>query len=570
MFHIIENGLLVESRTTRAEFSGVRLVSLQDRLSGEEFIDRGQALQVPGFQLVHQNGRVDDLGVHPLASRVHYNLLTDHIAEIVLEDWECDLSVRVSIDEANGDILLEPSTWTMQGGIAGLGMTIAGIRQDLDLVAPFQQGFKGPLSHPQVQGKRATWPDMWEAAAVAFTAGDTGFSLQAWDSHYIFKGINIGHPACAQAVTLMTFARGPQEMNRCTGNLCWRIAAFRGGWQVPFKRYGDWYWKTYNLKAAASLRPEWLEQIALAVSWCPANLDLLDALARKIDPGKVFLHLPHWRPYKYDQDYPTFVPSAEGTAFIRKAREMGFHVAPHTNHCQMNPDHPLFHSARDFCTRSPGDLRWGGWSWLPVPGWKNFGPPQSYSTMPAPSSKDWNVLVNVHLAWSPWRRHLTREVANLIRSVGIDSIFVDVVHWVHNSDNATLENLSYAEGSLKLAAELAELAPHFCVCGEGRNEITTQYISVVQFHLYNYAHSLAMAGEDVSWIKEVTVPVSELIFRGLSRGTGYSYGEGEMRRLFIDAQLQQGAIPTLIFETQDPVAELEQAEARYILDHALK
>jgi hypothetical protein len=235
----------------------------------------------------------------------------------------------------------------------------------------------------------------------------------------------------------------------------------------------------------------------------------------------------------------------------------------------MNPYHPLFFSARDFCTRTPGDLRWGGWSWLPVPSWRNFGPPQSYSTMPAPSSKDWNVLVNVHLAWSPWRRHLTREVAGLIRQVGIDSIFVDVVHWVHNSDNATLENLSYAEGSLKLARELAELAPRFCVSGEGRNEITTQYISVVQFHLYNYAHSLAMAGEDVSWIKDVTVPVSALIFQGLSRGIGYHYGDGETRRLFIDAQLKQGAIPTLIFNTEDPVTELDQPEARYILSHAL-
>jgi hypothetical protein len=179
------------------------------------------------------------------------------------------------------------------------------------------------------------------------------------------------------------------------------------------------------------------------------------------------------------------------------------------------------------------------------------------------------VLVNVHLAWSPWRRHLTREVAGLIHNVNIDSIFVDVVHWVHNSDNATLENLSYAEGSLKLARELSELAPHFCVCGEGRNEITTQYISMVQFHLYNYAHSLAMAGEDVSWVKDVTVPVSKLIFDGLSRGIGYSYHTGETRRLFIDAQLQQGAIPTLIFDTKDPVAELDQPEARYILSLAL-
>ena len=33
----------------------------------------------------------------------------------------------------------------------------------------------------------------------------------------------------------------------------------------------------------------------------------------------------------------------------------------------------------------------------------------------------------------------------------------------------------------------------------------------------------------------------------------------------IDASLKQGAIPTLIFDTPDPVAELDGEECRYIL-----
>jgi len=231
----------------------------------------------------------------------------------------------------------------------------------------------------------------------------------------------------------------------------------------------------------------------------------------------------------------------------------------------MSPDHPFFFQARDFCTRSPQDLRWGGWSWLPVKGWGAFGPPQSYSLMP--SHKEWNLLVNVHLAWSPWRRQLTRQVADLIDKLGLDSIFIDVSQWIHNSDNSTLENLSYAEGSLKLIHELAELAPHFCVSGESRNEISTQYLSVVQFHLYNFAHVDAIDGKDVQWVPEVTTPVNEVLFKGLTRGIGYAYGKGVNRRAMIDATLKQGAIPTLIFETDDPVSELDGDEAKYILSH---
>ena len=50
-----------------------------------------------------------------------------------------------------------------------------------------------------------------------------------------------------------------------------------------------------------------------------------------------------------------------------------------------------------------------------------------------------------------------------------------------------------------LIRELAELAPRFCVAGEARNEISTQYLSVVQFHLYNFAHVNAIDGKDVAF-----------------------------------------------------------------------
>jgi hypothetical protein len=564
MISLTEKGLRVQTDTTLLEFEGVRILSIQDAVTGEEYLNQDPSNGISGFELIHQNGKITSLGVHPLANQVHYTLLTPGLAEIVLNDWECDLSLRVSQDQANGDILIEPSAWTMQGGVYGLGMNVAGIRAGLDLVGPFQQGVSAPLTSPHLQGKNATWPNDWEAGFLVFAGVQAGFSVQTWDEHFIFKGVRLGHEKNSNTAAFITYASGPLEMNRCVGNLCWRISAYQGDWTVPVKRYRNWYWKANRLDEAADMRPEWLDKIQLAVSWCPAKPKLLDALATKASPDRVFIHLPDWRPYLYDQDYPTYVVCPEGRVFIEKARQMGFHVAPHTNACQMSPDHPFFFQARDFCTRSPQDLRWGGWSWLPVKGWGAFGPPQSYSMMPA--HKEWNILVNVHLAWSPWRRQLTRQVADLIRRLSLDSIFVDVSQWIHNSDNATLENLSYAEGSLKLMRELAELAPHFCVAGEARNEISTQFLSMVQFHLYNFAHVNAIDGKDVGWVPQVTTPVNEILFKGLARGIGYSYGKGVNRRAMIDATLKQGAIPTLIFETTDPVAELEGDEARYILE----
>jgi hypothetical protein len=567
MIRLTEKGLIAESATTSVEFVGAKLVSIKSVQTGEAFLDRELAQDVPPCDLYHQVGKISPLGVHPLASEVHYHLLTERIAEIVLNDWECDVSLRVSIDEQTGDILVEPSAWTMQGGVAGIGLNVPGIMPGLDVVAPFQQGARLPLDHPQIQGKQADWPHSWEAGFLVFHGKEAGFTVQAWDEHSIFKQVRIGHEKSPHTVAFVTQAYGPLEQNRCVGNIAWRISAYQGDWSVPVKRYRDWLWEAYRLDRAKDMRPAWIDDIRLAVSWCPAVPELLDALAGHIDPQTVFLHVPHWRPYGYDQDYPSFTPSEEGRGFLEKARAMGFHVAPHANACQMNPDHPFFFQARDFCTRSPTDLRWGGWSWLPVEGWRSFGPPQSYSLMPV--HKEWNVLVNVHLAWSPWRRQLTRQVAEMIQDLNLDSIFVDVSQLIHNSDNAILEGLRYAEGSRKLIRELAELAPQFCVAGEARNEISTQYLSMVQFHLYNYAHAVAMRGEEVDWVLEATLPVNEVLFKGLTRGIGYNYGRGGNRRAMIDATLKQGAIPTLIFGTKDPVGELEKEEADYILAHAL-
>jgi len=560
-------GLLVRSATTEVAFEGVRIVSIKDAVTGEEFLDRGLGADVPGLTLIHQNGKESALGVHPLASEVHTHVLSERIAEIVLNDWECDVSLRVSIDDELGDILVEPSAWTLQGGIYGLALNIPGIRSDLDVVGPFQQGARLPITHPQMQGKRADWPNTWEAGFLVFQGRGSGFSVQTWDDHFIFKQVRIGHAQDPHTVSFVTQAYGPLERNQCVGNLAWRIAVHRGEWEVAVARYRDWYWRAYRLDEALALRPSWLSEIKLAISWCPTDMGLLDALAHRIEPSQVFIHLPRWRPFKYDQDYPTYTASSEARAFIAKARAMGFHVAPHTNSCQISPDHPFFFQARDFCTRSPTDLRWGGWSWLPLEGWSSFGPPQSASQMA--SHKDWNVLVNVHPAWSPWRRELTRQVAELIRELDLDSIFVDVSQYIHNSDNAVLEGLTYAEGSLKLIRELVELAPGFCVAGEGRNEISTQYLSVVQFHLYNFAHVAAINSEDVAWVTEATVPVNQMVFGDITRGIGYNYGRGENRRVMIEATLRQGAVPTLIFQSRDPVAELDGEEARTILARAL-
>jgi len=97
----------------------------------------------------------------------------------------------------------------------------------------------------------------------------------------------------AKCSGFITYASGPLEMNRCVGNLCWRFSALPreiGPTRCSATAIG--IGKTYRLDEAARLRPEWLDGLKLAVSWCPTNLNLLDALAAKVSPNQVFIHLP--------------------------------------------------------------------------------------------------------------------------------------------------------------------------------------------------------------------------------------------------------------------------------------
>lgn len=195
-------------------------------------------------------------------------------------------------------------------------------------------------------------------------------------------------------------------------------------------------------------------------------------------------------------------------------------------------------------------------------GWARMqGPPQSYSTIAA--HKEHNVLVNVHTGWSGWRQELERQIAHVKQELLLDSIFVDVSQWIYDADRSVIENMTYAQGSLRLLKGLSELSKGFCVSGEARNEINVQSLSVSQLHLFDFAHTYTYDGKDVSWLKDVTLPVNDLLFKGLNRGIGYSYGQsGYDRRPMIDATAKLNALPTLIMQGED---YLESEECRLLL-----
>lgn len=553
MFILRDNLLEAVSKTTKVVFDGCKIVSIQNVRTGEEFLQANLQEDVPGFEIEQISKVSYSIGTGK-ACTIHYRKFSDNIMEIVVGDWEADVSVKVEIEEETGDILVEPSMYTIMNGITSLRMNIAGIRKDLKLIAPFQQGICLNLDDDLLKDIHYEWPFHWEAGFVILQGRDSGFSVQVYDNLFKAKAIKLGFENNPYVIGFENCAYGPVDRNQAIGGLVWRIFAYEGDWIVPAEKYRNWMWKAYNLDYAIGRQPEWINDVKLAISWCPTDGEFLDALARKVNPHNVVLHLPDWRIYKYDQDYPEYVPSEQGKEFIKKARNMGYHVLPHCNAYQISPDHPLFFHSINFSAKNIYTKRLMGWGII-LEGEKltNIGPPQSYSSIL--SNKDMNLLVNVHPGFTPWRRELTYQIAKVTHDLDLDGIFIDVTLVMYNADNNIVENMTYVEGALRLIKEIGEIKPYFAVGGEGRNEISTQYLSFAQFHLFKFAHGAANHGESVDWLQRATFPVNDFIFKGLARGLGYNYGlphQKDNARVMIEATQKLGAIPTLIVSRKLP------------------
>lgn len=185
--------------------------------------------------------------------------------------------------------------------------------------------------------------------------------------------------------------------------------------------------------------------------------------------------------------------------------------------------------------------------------WTNIGPAQGYSAIL--SNKEMNILVNIHPGFTPWRRELTYQISKAVYELNLDGIFIDVSLVMYNADNNIVENMTYVEGALRLIREVGEVKPFLAVGGEGRNEISAQYLSFAQLHLFKFAHEASIHGKSVEWLERATFPVNDFLFKGLARGIGYNYGlldQKENARIMIDATQKLGALPTIIVSRRLP------------------
>lgn len=545
MIRVQQESIHIETTTLTATIERGYLVSLRSRANGREFIDAAALPNGIALQLVYASGEMVGFADGPVTISLHQ--LADTRAEIRLHGWDADGVIVVSECPDTGDLLIEPSAYSSRPGVLACRWTLAGSAASLELVAPFFQGIKLPLDDPLIANSHWNWPISWEAGLAILQGEQDGCWVHTRDTRYRYKALKVGTGEDPRSLGFDTQAYGPVDNNLSAGGLSWRINVYQGDWRVPAAAYRDWLWQAYDLHPRAAQRKPWVRDITLAMSWCHSDPAILDALAGQVSPAKTLLHLSEWRTDPYDENYPSFISSAQAKAFVEKGKAMGFHILPHCNSIDMDPSHPLYDYLRDFQYRDIQSKRLLGWAWEAG---RILGVPNSNVSLQ--ENRRRKVMVKIHPGLAMWRSLLAENIQTALNTLAMDSVFIDVTLCSYNLHNALVENTTSTEGMKELIDHIAELNAGVVVAGEGLNEITMQGLSLAQAHLFN-SHARSCAGLE----RAGGCPLNALLFDGLCRTFGYATlsGKTDDEQMRSRVHLSLGAIPTFTGLTTEEIRQ---------------
>ena len=239
---------------------------------------------------------------------------------------------------------------------------------------------------------------------------------------------------------------------------------------------------------------------------------------------------------------------------------MGFHVMPHFNSIDIDPNHPAYKQVRDFSYRSLDKKELQGWSWHKGGNFdRPFGVPES--NLGLLNHRDKKVMVKIHPGSSMWQAILGDNIRKAAREESLESIFIDVTLNIWNIHNCLVESKTPAEGMIELIRHIRGLGNGLVIAGEGLNEITAQAQSFGQVHLFDSFHAATEGLERTGGCD-----LNERLFGKLSRSFGYSRlgGRNKEEEMRMQIHLDHGAIPTITIGSADSITKPTPAVKRML------
>ena len=436
---------------------------------------------------------------------------------------------QITVDASRsgeGDLVLRQHAQSKEGGVWGVGWTVATIPLTCNLIIPAHSGMKLTAEAP---GARHIfdYPMAWEAQIllVESPAGG-GFYVWAEDADRQYKRLVVDRHRDGWQITFYSMPLAPFEAQREAASPPWHIGLWKGDWREPLRRYRTWAAEAFPLPPGESRGPAWANEIRGCVIM-GLQPELLPLLAERFIPEQTVLYIPGWRKDGYDRNYPDYSAVPELDPFLDAAHDLGFRVMLHVNYFGCDPKHPAYERFRQYQCRKPFEKNEPDW-WI----WNDADPPIKFAYI-NPAAKE-------------WRDFFVETMKELCARHDVDALHLDQTLVVYNEGAGMVDGMTMLEGNVALHAALREALPTVALSGEGLNEATFGDEDFAQRHVWGLAHHL---GEYSMPHLRTAHPVSSYLFR--DRVTLYGYlgmvppTQGQLYSAWQEAYRHFGVIPTL-------------------------
>jgi hypothetical protein len=524
----------------RAVVENGKLVSLENRATGEQYLRPGSAELLPlgvRYKTDRQNQWAAAQGA-PVAVEEGKDSVEYEFQALrrTGETFPALFRVRYSMGRS-GDLVVKAYCASERPGVGEVEWTLNGINPELTLILPIRSGVQIRKTDELMKSGNFLWPVWWKAQlAIVESPRGGGFYVFGEDTGQRFKTLYVERNDQQHALGFGTQNQAPFDVLTRGQSIEWHIDAFQGDWRNPAGRFRQWMENTYHPAETHRSQPAWVKDLQAAVSWTPifpkapspanppaaasgtrtVTKELFEQFATLVTPSKTVLHIPNWRSDPYDQFYPRYEPNDDFLNFLDWTRKKGFRVMPHFNFFAISPASDFYKKFSMFQLRNPFSGALDGWRW----------------------DTDQPVrMAYMNPALPEWRDEMVRRVKSVTDRLKLEAVFLDQTLLNVNDAGGLVDGISSIEGNLRLHEQMAKALPGVAIGGEGPTEISYLYESIGQGHCY------PSNSPDTPDQVRTSHPICAYLFSPYTRFIGYT---GKDPLLVAGFMRAIDGIPTLI------------------------
>lgn len=387
-------------------------------------------------------------------------------------------------------------TYTQHGesdsGISAVGVTFT-FSDSYSVILPFQNGIRLSKAHPNSSsGLSLTQNYQFGLQMQMFIIeGKEGGAVIYCDDNFTqFKQLSASHSTNKFRVIAETVPQAPFTGYKSFDAASWKIVPYKGDWTSASAIYRDFVTEKFGLNDADKKRPDWVEDIQFYYGCNVLDKNEMSALAKRLDPSKVLIHVADWRTNLYDVNWPDLTPRDNIKELIEYAHSLGFKVQLH---CNMFGFELTLNDYKKFSKYHSRDCFSGN-----------------------PINQDFSdaarhyCFASINPASSEWRKYIINKLVDVVKETGCDALHLDQSLISYNDYNGYIDGMTSLQGTVQYLKELCDALPdNVAIGGEGITDFNATYSSFLQSHPYGIDSSKQTVD---SQALDQIVPLTESVY----------------------------------------------------------